>query len=95
MQGGDAERLKRVDISLNDCLACSGCITSAETVLVTQQSQEEMLRVFEENLQLKQVRKCVVSLIILLRRIFFAITAVSSCLQITEGIFNTIVVITS
>ncbi|CAH0394004.1 unnamed protein product [Bemisia tabaci] len=52
--GGDAERLKRVDISLNDCLACSGCITSAETVLVTQQSQEEMLRVFEENLQLKQ-----------------------------------------
>lgn len=76
MQDGDAERLKRVDISLNDCLACSGCITSAEAVLVTQQSQEEMLRVFEENLQLKQVRKCVVSLIILLLRIFFAITAV-------------------
>lgn len=31
-----------------DCLACSGCITSAESVLVSQQSQEELLRVFEE-----------------------------------------------
>ncbi|KAK6023555.1 hypothetical protein OSTOST_10655 [Ostertagia ostertagi] len=27
-----------VKISLNDCLACSGCITSAETVLVEEQS---------------------------------------------------------
>ena len=31
-------------VTLNDCLACSGCITSAETVLVTQQSAEEFLR---------------------------------------------------
>jgi hypothetical protein len=28
-------------ISLNDCLACSGCITSAETVLIQQQSLAE------------------------------------------------------
>jgi iron only hydrogenase large subunit-like protein len=27
-----------VKISLNDCLACSGCITSAETILIQQQS---------------------------------------------------------
>ena len=32
-----------------DCLACSGCITSAEGVLITQQSQEEVLRVMKEN----------------------------------------------
>ena len=25
-------------VSLDDCLACSGCVTSAETVLITQQS---------------------------------------------------------
>jgi len=31
-------------VTLNDCLACSGCITSAETVLVYQQSMEELQR---------------------------------------------------
>ncbi|CAG2173783.1 unnamed protein product [Oppiella nova] len=31
----------KVEISLGDCLACSGCITSAETVLIEQQSHEE------------------------------------------------------
>lgn len=44
-----------MEITLADCLACSGCITSAESVLVTQQSQEELLRVFEENKTLKLV----------------------------------------
>jgi iron only hydrogenase large subunit-like protein len=47
------QKLQKVEISLSDCLACSGCITSAESVLVTQQSQEEILRVFEENKALK------------------------------------------
>jgi iron only hydrogenase large subunit-like protein len=28
-------------ITLNDCLACAGCITSAESMLITQQSIEE------------------------------------------------------
>ncbi|KXZ45175.1 hypothetical protein GPECTOR_57g465 [Gonium pectorale] len=32
-----------VKVSLHDCLACSGCITSAETVLLQQQSSEEFL----------------------------------------------------
>jgi hypothetical protein len=49
------QKLQKVEISLSDCLACSGCITSAESVLVTQQSQEEILRVFEENKALKNV----------------------------------------
>ena len=31
-------------VTLNDCLACAGCITSAESVLVTQQSTEEFER---------------------------------------------------
>lgn len=30
-------------ITLADCLACSGCVTSAETVLITQQSTSEFL----------------------------------------------------
>ncbi|KAJ9595515.1 hypothetical protein L9F63_013280 [Diploptera punctata] len=53
-EGGGMQKLKKVEISLSDCLACSGCITSAESVLITQQSQEEMLRVFQEKKQLQQ-----------------------------------------
>ena len=33
---------KTAKITLDDCLACSGCITSAETVLIKQQSTSEM-----------------------------------------------------
>lgn len=46
---GFAQKLQKVEITLADCLACSGCITSAESVLITQQSQDELLRVFTEN----------------------------------------------
>jgi hypothetical protein len=34
---------KTATVSLNDCLACSGCVTSAETVLITAQSTEEFV----------------------------------------------------
>lgn len=37
------------DITLSDCLACSGCITSAETVLVQQQNYEELFNVINSN----------------------------------------------
>ncbi|KAK0548988.1 Cytosolic Fe-S cluster assembly factor nar1 [Tilletia horrida] len=37
-------KLETAQISLNDCLACSGCVTSAETVLITMQSHHEMKR---------------------------------------------------
>ena len=32
-----------IQVSLSDCLACSGCVTSAETVLMQQQSVSELL----------------------------------------------------
>ena len=35
-------------ISLTDCLACSGCVTSAEAVLVSLQSHMEVLKVLDE-----------------------------------------------
>jgi hypothetical protein len=38
---GEKNKLETAKITLNDCLACSGCITSAESVLITQQSKEE------------------------------------------------------
>lgn len=41
------------EISLTDCLACSGCVTSAEAVLVSLQSHAEVLSVLDSAPQLK------------------------------------------
>ncbi|KIY73029.1 iron hydrogenase [Cylindrobasidium torrendii FP15055 ss-10] len=40
-------KLEQAQINLNDCLACSGCITSAESVLITLQSHVEVLNVLD------------------------------------------------
>ncbi|KAJ6749403.1 hypothetical protein OIU85_000083 [Salix viminalis] len=37
------EQIDPVKISLKDCLACSGCITSAETVMLEKQSLDDFL----------------------------------------------------
>ena len=34
-------------VTLQDCLACSGCVTSAETILIQQHSADEVLKLFE------------------------------------------------
>ncbi|KAI9591087.1 cytosolic Fe-S cluster assembly factor [Syncephalis fuscata] len=46
---GGETKLETASITLNDCLACSGCITSAESVLVAMQSHEELLSILNEN----------------------------------------------
>ncbi|KAJ7770229.1 iron hydrogenase [Mycena maculata] len=46
---GSGKKLEQAQISLNDCLACSGCITSAESVLITLQSHTEVLNFLESN----------------------------------------------
>ncbi|KAI0743903.1 iron hydrogenase [Daedaleopsis nitida] len=46
---GTKQKLATAEISLNDCLACSGCITSAESVLITMQSHTEVLNFLEHN----------------------------------------------
>uniref|UniRef100_A0A8C9ANF8 Cytosolic iron-sulfur assembly component 3 n=1 Tax=Prolemur simus TaxID=1328070 RepID=A0A8C9ANF8_PROSS len=48
-QDGGTQRLEKAKVSLNDCLACSGCVTSAETVLITQQSHEELRKALDAN----------------------------------------------
>ncbi|GMM33411.1 iron-sulfur cluster assembly protein [Saccharomycopsis crataegensis] len=40
---GTSKSLEPAQISLSDCLACSGCITSAEEILVAQHSHKELL----------------------------------------------------
>ena len=39
---GDEVVLKKANITLNDCLACSGCVTTAETILIEQQSHVKL-----------------------------------------------------
>ncbi|KAF9566761.1 iron hydrogenase [Agrocybe pediades] len=51
------KKLAQAQISLNDCLACSGCITSAESVLITLQSHTEVLNFLAENSQLPQEQR--------------------------------------
>ncbi|KAJ8283985.1 hypothetical protein COCON_G00028350 [Conger conger] len=50
-QDGGLQKLEKAKITLNDCLACSGCVTSAETVLIAQQSQDELYKVLQHNKQ--------------------------------------------
>ena len=45
------KKLEKASITLADCLACSGCITSAETVLIEQQSAEQVYRIIEQKKQ--------------------------------------------
>eukprot|EP00471_Norrisiella_sphaerica_P003306 CAMPEP_0184489920 /NCGR_PEP_ID=MMETSP0113_2-20130426/16656_1 /TAXON_ID=91329 /ORGANISM="Norrisiella sphaerica, Strain BC52" /LENGTH=504 /DNA_ID=CAMNT_0026873581 /DNA_START=30 /DNA_END=1544 /DNA_ORIENTATION=- len=49
---------KTAKITLNDCLACSGCVTSAETVLINEQSVSK----FEQLLDNSSQRPVVVSI---------------------------------
>ncbi|OTB15991.1 hypothetical protein K445DRAFT_60202 [Daldinia sp. EC12] len=45
--GAGANTAGPAQISLTDCLACSGCVTSAEAVLVSLQSHSELLSVLD------------------------------------------------
>lgn len=45
---GKTSALSPAQISLADCLACSGCITSAEEVLVAQHSHDQLLNALRE-----------------------------------------------
>ncbi|KNC85584.1 hypothetical protein SARC_02241 [Sphaeroforma arctica JP610] len=51
-QDGTAKKLPKAKITLDDCLACSGCITTAESILISAQSQEELYRVLDANFKI-------------------------------------------
>ena len=48
-----AENAPPAQISLTDCLACSGCVTSAEAVLVSLQSHSEVLDTLDKYKELR------------------------------------------
>ncbi|XP_065303500.1 cytosolic Fe-S cluster assembly factor narfl [Dermacentor albipictus] len=56
-ESGQASKLEKAQITLTDCLACSGCVTSAETVLITQQSAEQLYGVLKENAELPEEKR--------------------------------------
>jgi len=45
---GEKKQLEKASITLADCLACSGCITSAESILIEQQSNAQLYKIFRE-----------------------------------------------
>ncbi|KAL3451005.1 iron hydrogenase [Aspergillus insuetus] len=47
------ENLPPAQISLTDCLACSGCVTSAEAVLISLQSHAEVLNTLDAHPELR------------------------------------------
>ena len=46
-ESGSKTTLAKANITLSDCLACSGCVTSAESVLVEMQNHAELLAVLD------------------------------------------------
>ncbi|KAI1400316.1 cytosolic Fe-S cluster assembly factor nar-1 [Hypoxylon fuscum] len=55
--GANADANAPAQISLTDCLACSGCVTSAEAVLVSLQSHSELLHVLDQAPGLRVTRQ--------------------------------------
>ncbi|GMF04005.1 unnamed protein product [[Candida] boidinii] len=51
---GESVKLDKAQISLSDCLACSGCITSSEEVLMEQHSYKELQKLITDNLKLDE-----------------------------------------
>ena len=45
----ERQKAAPVNITLTDCLACSGCITSAETILISQQKPRELYDILSLN----------------------------------------------
>ncbi|KAJ5779482.1 Iron hydrogenase [Penicillium paradoxum] len=51
------ENLPPAQISLTDCLACSGCVTSAEAVLISLQSHAEVLNTLDAHSEIPLTRE--------------------------------------
>lgn len=60
-EDGSKSKLQKAKITLDDCLACSGCVTSAESVLINQQSFDELYKIIDNNRKAVQVTRYFVS----------------------------------
>ena len=57
---GSGKKLEKAKITLADCLACSGCITSAETVLIEQQSSQALREIFAKKQETPDNRELII-----------------------------------
>ncbi|TGZ72943.1 hypothetical protein CRM22_001786 [Opisthorchis felineus] len=57
---GESYTLKKASISLNDCLACSGCITTAESVLISEHSAQTFLNILRQKGQASSSERTIV-----------------------------------
>ena len=63
LNDGTKKKLPKAQITLADCLACSGCITSAESILIEQQSSVELRKIFLSKIAGEgKIKKIIVSL---------------------------------
>jgi len=63
LNDGTTKKLPKAQITLADCLACSGCITSAESILIEQQSSVELRKTFLSKIANEgKIKKIIVSL---------------------------------
>ena len=64
LSDGSQKKLPKAEITLADCLACSGCITSAESILIEQQSSTELRKIFASKSQEEggKIKKIIVSM---------------------------------
>ncbi|KAG4306421.1 hypothetical protein PORY_000409, partial [Pneumocystis oryctolagi] len=56
-KNGKEKKLEPVSITLNDCLSCSGCITSTESIFIESQSYQRIDSVIEENMNLEKNKR--------------------------------------
>lgn len=64
-----ASNTQTAKVSLDDCLACSGCVTSAETVLITQQSAGKLREAVESGRSVGLLHNLPGRCLVLLRRV--------------------------
>lgn len=61
-ENGINENLEIAKISLNDCLACSGCITTAESILISTQSTQEFLKNIQHSKEFNSTKVIIISI---------------------------------
>eukprot|EP01147_Barroeca_monosierra_P000036 gene36-3432_t len=78
-EDGSKIKLEKAKITLNDCLACSGCVTSAESVLIEKQNHQELLKAIEEKSSDALVCVCMSQQSYSSLAVRFNLTAIEAC----------------
>ncbi|EGD72623.1 hypothetical protein PTSG_04358 [Salpingoeca rosetta] len=78
-EDGTKVKLEKAKITLNDCLACSGCVTSAESVLIEKQNHKELENAVQNKKEGSLVCVCISQQSYASLAVRFDISAVEAC----------------